>query len=292
MHVRQFSENLSMVKPYWLRRNLSYSKDYFITRELLQEFNLNTVCEEAACPNIGECWGRSEATFIILGKSCTRNCLFCNVNNNKPEPSPFFPGRGEPVDEEEPFRIAQAVKQLQLDYVVVTSVTRDDLVDGGAGQFRGTVKAIKSLCPSAIIEILIPEININTEVDVIGHNIEMVERLYPFVRPQANYRKSLNVLKNLKGLVKSAMMVGLGEEWNEIIQTLEDLREVGVSIVHIGQYLRPSERNFPVSRYYTPQEFEDIGKVAKGLGFKAVNSGPLVRSSYRARESYESCNVL
>lgn len=286
MHVKQSSENLSMVKPYWLRRNLSYSRDFFITKQLLRKFNLNTVCEEAACPNIGECWSRKEATFIILGKNCTRNCRFCNVNHNSPEP----------LDEEEPLRIAQAVKDLALDYVTVTSVTRDDLADGGSGHFIETPKAIKRLCPNTVVEILIPDIEVNEELfavaEVIGHNIETIERLYPVLRPQADYRKSLNVLKRSKGLVKSAIMLGLGEEWDEIIQTLKDLKEAGVSIIHIGQYLRPSRRHFPVVKYYTPQEFEDIGRIAMDLGFKAVRSGPLVRSSYRAKESYAGCNVL
>lgn len=271
-----------MVKPVWLRRSLSYSRDFFTTRELLCQLKLNTVCEEAACPNIGECWSRKEATFIILGKSCTRNCLFCNVSCNHPEP----------VDEEEPVKIAQAVKLLQLDYVTITSVTRDDLADGGGSQFVKTVKAIKGQSPDTIVEILIPDIELHSGADIIGHNIETVERLYPVLRPQADYRKSLDVLKRLNGLVKSAIILGLGEEWDEIIKTLEDLKEAGVSIVHIGQYLRPSKRHFPVAKYYKPQEFEDIGRIAMDLGFKAVSSGPLVRSSYRAKESYARCHVL
>lgn len=287
MHVKQFSGGLSMGKPYWLRRDLSYSKEFFTTKGILNRFNLNTVCQEAACPNIGECWGRKEATFIILGKNCTRNCRFCNVSCNPPDP----------VDEEEPLRIGQAVKCLSLDYVTITSVTRDDLSDGGIGHFIKTVRTIKSFCPSVIIEVLIPDINVSgelaDEVDVIGHNIEMAERLYPVVRPQADYRRSLFILRKYSEiLTKSAIMVGLGEDWDEIIGALEDLKDVGVDIVHIGQYLKPSERHFPVSKYYTPEEFTEIGEIARGLGFKAVMSGPLVRSSYRAKESYAGCHVL
>lgn len=266
-----------MVKPYWLRRNLSYSKDFFRAKELLRKARLNTVCEEAACPNIAECWSRGEATFIILGKNCTRNCLFCNVTNNF----------ASPVDTEEPQRIARAVRDLQLDYVTVTSVTRDDLSDGGAEQFIKTVEAIKNISPPTIVEILIPDINgVVCKASVIGHNIETVERLYSLVRPHADYGRSLRVLSALNGIVKSAIMLGLGEQGDEIILTLRDLKEAGVSIVHIGQYLRPSRNHYPVARYYTPQEFEAIGKVAVGMGFKAVSSGPLVRSSYQAKASY------
>lgn len=288
MHATRSQEKLLMSKPYWLRRNLSYSRDFFATKELLRRFKLNTVCEEALCPNIGECWSRNEATFIILGKNCTRNCLFCNVNSKAPED----------VDTEEPFKIAQAVKELQLDYVIITSVTRDDLEDRGAGQFVKTVKAIKSLCPSTIIEILIPDIDISEKltagVSVVGHNIEMTERLYPLIRPQADYRRSLEILRTLGNyseiLSKSAIMIGLGEEWDEIILTLKDLKNAGVSIVYIGQYLRPSKKHFPVYKYYTPSEFEAIGDIARDLGFRAVKSGPLVRSSYGAKESYLKCS--
>lgn len=269
-------------KPQWLRRGLSYTKDFFITREILSSSGLNTVCEEALCPNKAECWSEKSATFIILGRSCTRKCLFCNVSNNGPRP----------VNEQEPLRIAHTVKSLGLDYVTITSVTRDDLPDGGAGHFVKTVNAIKDVSPSCIIEVLIPDlIGFTCNADVIGHNIETVQRLYPLIRPQADYKRSLCVLGSLRGLIKSAIMLGLGENMDEVIETLEDLKDAGVSIVHIGQYLRPSVRHFPVVKYYAPSEFCRIKEIAEGLGFKAVSSGPFTRSSYHAKESYTRANT-
>ena len=290
MPVTQCSENKNLAKPRWLRRDLSYTKEFFGVKELLKQLNLNTVCREATCPNISECWSKKHATLIILGKNCTRNCLFCDVGNNKPDN----------LDEEEPKRVAEAVKQLKLEYVTITSVTRDDLADSGTKHFINTVKAIKNNCSDVIVELLIPDLggeekNIeeisNSGADVIGHNIETVSRLYEEIRLQANYKKSLRILelikeKNKDILTKSAIMVGLGESYSEIVKTLKDLKRVGVDIVYIGQYLRPSMKNIEVLKFYTPEQFKKIANIAKHLGFEAVMSGPFVRSSYKANESY------
>jgi len=226
---------------------------------------------------------------MLLGKNCTRNCRFCNVTNNLPEP----------VDSHEAERVAQAVRLLGLDYVTITSVTRDDLEDGGTESFLRAIEEIKNFSLRCTIEVLIPDMKgdknlirqiSESSADVIGHNIEIVKRLYPLIRPQADYRRSLNVLKTAglytNNFTKSAIMLGLGEEQKEVIEALKDIRETGTDIVYIGQYLRPTMRHFPVARYYTPAEFKEIGDIAIGLGFKAVSSGPLVRSSYHAKDTY------
>lgn len=292
MRVSKCSTSQSTGKPFWLRRSLSYTQEFFSTKKVLDKLQLNTVCREALCPNVGDCWTRGEATFIILGKNCTRNCLFCNVDNNKPEL----------IDVSEPRRIAEAVKRLNLDYVVITSVTRDDLKDYGTNHFLEVVRVIKNFC---IVELLIPDmlgdVSFLNKValsgaSVIGHNIETVDNLYSKLRPKADYRRSLSVLKQLseyKGMItKSALMVGLGESWSEIIDTLIDLKNVGVDIVYIGQYLRPSEKHYSVYKFYTPEEFKSLEDIARDMGFSAVCAGPYSRSSYNAKSLYHKAFEL
>ena len=287
-----------MKRPAWIRGKISWSNSFEEVSGILKELNLNTVCSEAACPNRGECWEKKHATFMILGSTCTRGCLFCNIRE----------GWLEAPDTTEPERIAEAIKKLSIKYAVITSVTRDDLEDKGTGHFVETVRCIKSLCPNVIIELLIPdfggEINLLKEVafsgvEVIGHNIEMPQKMYPAVRPRSDYIRSLNVLRNLSDmkqqgadiLVKSSLIIGLGEEEGDIVRTLEELKEVDVDIVYIGQYLSPSASHWPVEKYYTPQEFILLEEKALKLGFKAVNAGAMVRSSYRSYETYLAVNM-
>lgn len=278
-----------MNKPDWIKTKLKFNKDYITVRNLLRRKKLNTVCQSALCPNIGECFGNGTATFMILGNTCTRNCTFCNIKNEKVES----------VDENEPRRIAEAVKTLKLSYVVITSVTRDDLIDGGAEHFSRTTSYIRQYNPQIKVEVLIPDfkgkdsslkIVKKAMPDVINHNIETVERLYPEVRPQADYFISLMLLKNIKSdsniTSKSGLMVGLGESMSEIKNTLEDLRKVNVDIVTIGQYLAPSENHHKIIKYYTPDEFEHLKKFCENIGFKKAVSDPLVRSSYHAEEAF------
>lgn len=263
----------------------------------MKQYSLHTVCEEAHCPNVGDCWGTGTATFMIMGEVCTRACRFCNVKSGK---------TGGILDPQEPSNIGRAVKDLDLRYVVVTSVDRDDLSDGGASHFAQTIASIKNLAPSVFVEGLIPDfgggaVEIRTVVqagpDVIGHNLETTEPLTSIVRdPRASYRKSLSVLEQVKRFsprifTKSSLMLGLGETKEDVIQTLRDLRRVGTDFLTLGQYLRPSPRNLAVTRYLTPDEFDHYREVAEKLGFLYVASGPLVRSSYRAGE-YFIHNVL
>ncbi len=262
-------------------------------RNVLERYRLNTVCSSALCPNVFECWGAGTATFMILGDTCTRACRFCAVRTGNP--------RGR-VDRDEPERVAAAVAELGLDYVVVTSVDRDDLPDGGASIFAETVRRIKEVSPGTLVEVLVPDFggqedSVRTVVragpDVFAHNIETVRRLTPTVRDRrASYDTSLRVLRLAKELgaplTKSGLMLGLGEEKGEVIEALRDMREVGVDIVTIGQYIRPtnSARHLPVARWVAPEEFREFEAMALQMGFKAVASGPLVRSSYRALETY------
>ncbi|MEF8726135.1 MAG: lipoyl synthase [Candidatus Bipolaricaulota bacterium] len=261
-------------------------------KEILSSQNLNTVCREADCPNQGECWGEGTATFMLLGKLCTRNCRFCDVAAGNPN--------GE-VNEDEPKRIKKAVRDLELDYVVLTSVDRDDLPDGGAGHFRDTVNLIRKIPDPPLVEVLIPDFSGETSslkmikesgVEVVGHNIETVERLTSRVRdPRAGYQLSLSVLEKVKeldsGLVtKSSIMVGLGENKREVVKTMEDLKRAGVDIVTIGQYLRPTEAQLPVEKFWKRSEFENLKVIGNKLGFSGVVSGPFVRSSYKAKETY------
>lgn len=277
-------------KPSWIKSDIPFGKSYRFIKELNKRLNLNTVCEEAACPNLGECWDRREATYMILGKNCTRKCRFCNVTSDEPDV----------VDNGEPANIAYAIKELGLKYVVITSVTRDDLPDKGLGHYLTTVEEIKTISPDTKIELLIPDFDAreelvykiaNCEAGVIGHNIEMVKRLYKDIRPNSNYDNSLEVLRLLKKtnpdiVTKSAIMVGLGETKEELNFAFKDIADSGVKILHIGQYLQPSFRHVSVKRYYTPEEFQKLEGIAKGFGIKSVKSGPMVRSSYKAEESY------
>lgn len=260
------------------------------TKKILRRHGLVTVCEEARCPNMGNCFSKPTATFMILGSRCTRNCGFCNVES-------FFP---LPVDPDEPEKIAIAAKEMGLRYVVITSVTRDDLPDGGASHFATTIRAIRKSLPDSRIEVLTPDFKgsldalrtvLEARPHVFNHNIETVPRLYKEVRPQADYKRSLKVLAMAKelfgGKTKSGLMVGLGESFNEIIEVMKDLRRMDCDYITIGQYLRPSKKNLPVREYIRPEVFDRYAEIARGLGFKGVASGPLVRSSMNAEEMFK-----
>jgi lipoic acid synthetase len=272
-------------KPEWLKVKSSISLPERV-RRVTNKYQLNTVCEEASCPNIHECWGMGTATFMILGNTCTRNCGFCNVKSGYA----FLP------DREEPKRVAEAVKELGLSHIVITSVTRDDLDDGGASIFAETIRLIRKNTSSAI-EVLIPDFNgslgslkvvTDSMPDILGHNIETVGRLYPVVRTFADYDMSHEVLKRTKSfnkniMTKTGILLGFGEDEKEILQTMMDIRETNCDIITIGQYLAPSRMHYPVKRYYTPEEFRKFELIGKDMGFLHVESGPLVRSSYHAR---------
>ncbi len=281
--------------PEWFRQPIPDQRAMDRMRSLLKETGLTTVCQGAHCPNTGECWSKGTATFMILGRTCTRACRFCAVNS----------GRPEDVSYEEPLLVAEAVRRLGLNYVVVTSVTRDDLIDGGAEQFVRTVDAIRSVVPACGIELLIPDFQGNEGAlrmiaqaapQVVGHNIETVQRLSLPLRPQAAYGRSLGVLRFLRSLgggmlVKSGLMAGLGETDDEILFTLRELKEAGCDIVTLGQYLAPSqgERHPPVDRYVEPFVFDRFKEQGLGLGIRYIASGALVRSSYMAEEGFEEC---
>ncbi|HHT9147070.1 MAG TPA: lipoyl synthase [Candidatus Wunengus sp. YC61] len=280
------------MRPDWLRIKLSTGKNFNEIKCILRENKLHTVCEEALCPNIGECFEQRTATFLILGDTCTRQCGFCAVKKG----SPFG------VDEGEPLRIAEAVKKMKLQYVVITSVTRDDLTDGGASVYAQTIQCIREYVKDCMIEVLIPdfggsskslEIVLNARPDIVNHNIETIQKLYSLVRPMADYERSLKLLKNagekVNGLtLKSGLMVGLGEEWDEIISVMQAIRDVGCDILTLGQYLSPKRDALPIRRYYTPEEFEMLKAEGERMGFKHVESGPLVRSSYHAKAQLDS----
>ncbi|WP_016730995.1 lipoyl synthase [Saccharolobus islandicus] len=255
--------------------------------EIVKTKSIATVCEEALCPNIMECWGSGTATFMIMGSICTRGCRFCYVLKGKPSP----------LDDEEPKRVAEAVKEMKLDYVVITSVDRDDLPDRGAQHFVNVVKTVKELNPSVIVEVLAPDFRgdinsvkkvINAGVNVFAHNVETVRRLTPIVRdPRASYEQSLNVLKYAKNVIKkSSILLGFGETWDEIIETMRDLRSVGVNILALSQYMRPSRKQLEVKKRYTFEEFRKLEEIAYSMGFSAVVSLPLARTSYKAKEAY------
>jgi len=279
-------------KPPWIRVKLPAGEIYSRVRSIIRKHRLHTVCDEALCPNISECWGSGTATIMLLGDTCTRACKFCAVKTGNP--------RGY-VDWDEPRRVAEAVKELNLDYVVLTSVTRDDLEDGGASIYAETVRLVKEFCPDVIVEVLIPDFNndlnalrmvVESGVDVVAHNIETVERLTPKVRdPRAGYWKSLKTLKIVKDLsskiyTKSSIMLGLGERDDEVVKAMKDLRSVGVDILTIGQYLQPTKHHLPVVEYVTPEKFRWFKEIGERLGFIYVASGPLVRSSYKAGEYF------
>ncbi len=284
--------NTPIRKPIWLKRRLPTGPDYEAVRTLLKKSRLHTVCQEAKCPNIWECFSRRTSTFLIMGPFCTRNCRFCAV--------PQGPLR--PPDPQEPVRVAETAQSLDLSYIVITSVTRDDLPDGGANHFAQTIEEIRKRLPNAVVEILIPDFQGNVGAllsvmeahpDVVNHNLETVPRLYPAVRPEAVYRRSLEILKTAKQYepsvpTKSGLMLGLGESHGEVEDTLSDLLEVGCSIVTLGQYLQPSKEHLGVARFVRPEEFEDWKKTAIHMGFSEVASGPFVRSSYQAKELYQA----
>lgn len=277
-------------KPKWLTRKLPTAPEYEQVRALISKGRLHTVCQEAKCPNQFECFSNRTATFLILGSQCTRNCGFCNVEH----------GQCAPPDPDEPVRVAQAAKRMELKYVVVTSVTRDDLFDGGAGIFAETIKELRNHIPEVMIEVLIPDFQgkfdalktvLDAQPDVLNHNIETVPRLYKTVRPQAVYERSLELLHRVSqyspGIPgKSGIMLGLGEKDNEIRQTLDDLFNSGCKFLTMGQYLQPSKAHLPVSRYVPPEEFEAWKKTALKVGFKQAACGPFVRSSYHAKDLY------
>ncbi len=281
-------------RPEWLKVRLYENETSRGIAKLLEDKHLNTVCQEARCPNIFECWGvEKTATFMLMGDVCTRHCGFCAVAQ----------GAGKPLDPEEPRHVAEAVKTLGVAHAVVTSVNRDELPDGGAAHFAATIREIRALAPGVTIEVLIPDL-LGSEAalgtvlyarpEVLNHNTETVERLYRRVRPDAVYARSLELLRRaatwkneekISMKVKSGIMVGLGESRSEVSRTLGDLRAAGVDVVTVGQYLQPHARRLPIERYYTPAEFEEIRREGEGLGFLRVESGPLVRSSYHARRA-------
>jgi lipoyl synthase len=277
-------------KPEWIRSKLSNSKEFFLTKTIVNKNNLVTVCQEANCPNITECWSKRHATFMIMGDTCTRACAFCDVKTGKPIK----------LDELEPVKISQAVKKLNLKHVVITSVDRDDLEDGGSNHFFDVISQIRKINPNTTIEVLTPDFLRKGEAykkvleanpDVFNHNIETVPSLYLKVRPGSRYFASLELLKNAKKInkkvfTKSGIMVGLGERKDEILQVMDDLKSADVDFLTIGQYLQPSVKHFPLDRYYTPMEFEELGAIAKAKGFLLVSSSPLTRSSYHADEDF------
>ena len=277
-------------KPEWIRSKLINSKEFFLTKTIVNKNNLVTVCQEANCPNIAECWSKRHATFMIMGDTCTRACSFCDVKTGKPSI----------LDEFEPVKIAQAVKKLNLKHVVITSVDRDDLEDGGSNHFFEVINQTRKTNPNTTIEVLTPDFLRKGEAykkvlaanpDVFNHNIETVPSLYLKVRPGSRYFASLELLKNAKIInkkvfTKSGIMVGLGERKDEILQVMDDLKAADVDFLTIGQYLQPSVKHFPLDRYYTPQEFDELGTIAKSKGFLLVSSSPLTRSSYHADEDF------
>jgi lipoic acid synthetase len=279
-------------KPDWLKVRAPGSPSYLRLKSIMRDLNLHTVCEEAQCPNIGECWNHGTATFMILGDVCTRACSYCAVSH----------GRPNAIDAGEPLRVANAIKMLDLNYVVITSVDRDDVEDGGAAIFAETIRETRARLPECRIEVLIPDFQGNESAlktvldarpDVLNHNTETVPRLYKMARSGGRYSRTLELLERSKRHApdiptKTGVMVGLGEERDELIETFRDLRKVGCEILTVGQYLRPTAAHAPMARYYHPDEFKDLKAVAFDLGFVHVESGPLVRSSYHAHETADA----
>ena len=283
--------HLRLPKPNWIRVKAPVSEGYKKTLGIVNENKLVTVCQEAACPNVGECWTKGHATFMIMGEICTRGCTFCNVATGKPNE----------LDKFEPGRVAYAVNKLGLNHVVLTSVDRDDLEDGGAEHFAKTIRAVKFRSPETTVEILTPDflkchpsvVNriLDAKPDIFNHNLETVPNLYPTVRPGARYFHSLNLLYRVKEIspnifTKSGIMVGLGESRNEVVQVMDDLRSAGVDFLTIGQYLQPTEKHHPIKRFFPPEEFKSLKSAAYGKGFLMVSASPLTRSSYHADEDY------
>ena len=289
------SSTTKLKKPNWIRVKAPISTGYLSTKELITKANLNTVCESASCPNIGECWDKGHATVMILGDVCTRKCGFCNIKSGAPSD----------IDILEPYRLAKAISQLNLRHVVITSVDRDDLKDGGANQFVKSIYEIKKLSKNITIEVLTPDFQrkegalaqiVNAKPDVFNHNLETISRLYKNVRRGASYNHSLNLLKKVKKLssiifTKSGIMVGLGEKIEEIETLLKDLRKADVDFVTIGQYMQPSKDHLPVIKYYTIEEFKKIENIAYNMGFLLVSSSPLTRSSYHADDDFHKLKI-
>lgn len=283
-------------RPPWLKVRFPAGGNYARLQGLMREQGLHTVCEEARCPNIGDCWSRGTATFMILGDTCTRSCGFCAVKT----------GRPGTIDPGEPRRVALAIQRMELRHAVITSVNRDELPDGGAGVFAETIRWTRKLSPGTTIEVLIPDfkgdpdalrIVLDAQPEILNHNTETVPRLYSTVRPQARYERSLEVLRRARELdpgtlTKSGLMVGLGETREELVTVFEDLRAVDVDILTVGQYLQPTPAHLPVVRYWTPEEFASLKESALALGFRHVESGPLVRSSYHAEEQVHGASPL
>ena len=277
-------------KPNWIRSKLTNSKEFFLTKSIVNQHKLKTVCQEANCPNITECWSKRHATFLIMGEICTRACAFCDVTTGKPKPLSAL----------EPFNIDYAVKKLNLKHAVITSVDRDDLDDGGANHFHDVIIETRKQNPETTIEVLTPDflrkgdsykIVVEAKPDVFNHNIETVPGLYRQVRPGSRYFSSLELLKNTKKInknifTKSGLMVGLGENKDEIVQVMDDLRSAEVDFLTIGQYLQPSTKHHPLERYYKPEEFDELKTIAMSKGFLLVSSSPLTRSSYHADEDF------
>ena len=279
-------------KPPWLKRRIPSGPTYQEIQRLLRSSRLHTVCQEACCPNLGECFSQGTATFLILGDRCTRNCRFCAIGH----------GPSGPPDPEEPSRVADAVKAMGLQYVVITSVTRDDLPDGGAALFAETIRTVRKKSPGAKVEVLIPDFQGNVEAlrtvvearpDVLNHNVETVPRLYPSVRPGAAFDRSIDLLSQVRVLdlsipTKSGLMLGLGESADEVLETLQDVLDAGCRILTLGQYLQPSKDHLPVARFVPPEEFDAWKETALQMGFAEVASGPFVRSSYHAKELFQA----
>lgn len=283
-------------RPPWIRVRAAQGETYEKVRDLMRSKELHTVCEEAMCPNIGECWGSGTATFLMMGDTCTRSCGFCDIKT----------GRPNPLDWTEPNRIAQSVRAMNLRHVVITSVNRDDRPDGGAPIFAMVIRRIRQLQPGCSIEVLIPDfkgsetalkIVMDAQPEILNHNVETVKRLFKVVQPQDNYQWALDTLANAKKmdplvLTKSGIMVGLGETFDEIVETMQDLANLKVDILTIGQYLQPSNKHLPIERYYTPEEFNRLREIGLDMGYKWVESGPLVRSSYHADQQVRELSKL
>ena len=278
--------------PDWLKVRMPGGPRYIELKQLMRDSRLHTVCEEARCPNIGECWERSAATFMILGDICTRACAYCAVTT----------GRPGAVDWGEPLRLAQTVQRMELQYCVITAVNRDDLDDGGAGVFAACIRQVRAAVPGCRVEVLIPDFQGNWEAlavvidaapQVLNHNIESVERVFRRVRPKGDYRQSLELLRQVKRIdarmpTKSGIIVGMGETRDELLQTMQDLRAVDCDLLTVGQYLRPSIKHIAIDRFYTPAEFDEIRQAGEAMGFKHIAAGPLVRSSYHADEQHDA----
>ena len=283
-------------KPEWIRARIPSSDNFKETKKILNSLNIVTVCEEASCPNIGECWSKKHATFMVMGDTCTRSCAFCNVKTGIPEE----------LDPFEPYRVSKAVKEMELNHVVITSVDRDDLLDGGADHFAKTILAIRRCSSNTTIEILTPDflrkkgalgIVLEAKPDVFNHNLETVPRLYLDIRPGARYFNSLRLLNDAKKslpklFTKSGIMLGLGEERNEIMQVMDDLRSADVDFLTLGQYLQPTKKHAPIKKFITPDEFSRYKQIAESKGFLMVSSSPLTRSSHHAEEDFKRLRFL